>query len=448
MALRPTIQKSHSDPATSEGEVNRKYKALFKNSLVLLASLFAFPMNDDSCPPSGICAFRLWFSHGSLSPSRAPGDQQLGNMVCLVAFKTLGPALDEGWPSGKRDAFENRCEGLQFSMKDKRMNIPKIRLVMKDWDYLAPLASGEIVAEGIDLELDRKTPIAVIPNDRSIPVGELSLSGFLIRMSQGSRDFVGIPIITTWAFRHRTFFVRNGSNIRSLRDLVGKRIGTNGWSDTGNVWARAALREQGVPISSISWVDGPLEDLSSDFVGHRPNIKTPTYVHDPEPGRTLLEMLLEGDLDALMCPMTPKIFYEDDSPLVRVVPDYRQAERAYYERTGIFPGHHILGIRRELFESDPSIAFSVYDAVDRAKEHWQAARRSMAEFSPWLLADIEETMALMGPDWHPNGVEPNRKMIQALCDEEYAQELIEQPLDGSMVFAEFEKALSEAEELL
>jgi len=323
------------------------------------------------------------------------------------------------------------------------MNTPKIRLVMKDYDYLAPLACGDIVADGIDLDLDRKTSMAVVPGDSSIPVGELSFSGFLIRMSQGNRDFVGIPIFTTWAFRHRTFFVRRDSGIRSLTDLVGKRIGTNGWGDTGNTWARAALREQGINISSIDWWVGPVEDLSYDSWGHRPKIKIPSNVHDPEPGRTLLEMLLEGDLDALMYPIPPKIFYAEDSPIVRVVPDYRQAERAYYERTGIFPGHHILGIRRAVFESNPMIALSVYDAVDRSKARWLANRRDLAEFCPWLLAEIEETVELMGPDWHPNGVEPNRKMIQALCDEEFAQKLIEQPLDSSMVFAEFEKARSE-----
>jgi hypothetical protein len=58
---------------------------------------------------------------------------------------------------------------------------------------------------------------------------------------------------------------------------------------------------------------------------------------------------------------------------------------------GIFPGHHTFSIRREVFESNPSIAFGVCDAIDRSKAHWQAARGGLAEFSLWLLVDIEET---------------------------------------------------------
>lgn len=320
-----------------------------------------------------------------------------------------------------------------------------ITLVTKNYDYLAPLACGDVVAEGIDLNLDRFTPMARGAADPAIQATEHSFSRYLIRLSQGDRTFVGIPCFVYRAFRQRCFFVLRDSAIRSLRDLAGKRIGTNAWPATGNTWSRAALREQGVRIDSIAWLVGPVDEPSYEPPGHGPGEALPPHAKFAAPGTALRDKLLAGELDALMCPWPPKGFYEADSPIVRLIPDYQQAEREYYLRTGIYPGQHIIVLRREVFERDPWIARSLYLALDRSMALWQEQRRKLAEATPWMLADIEEASRLMGHDWQPNGVEANRKMIQALCDEEFAQRLIARPLDGATVFAEFEQAMRDAQ---
>jgi len=66
---------------------------------------------------------------------------------------------------------------------------------------------------------------------------------------------------------------------------------------------------------------------------------------------------------------------------------------------------------------------------------------ALAETLPWTLAEIEDATALVGEDWHPNGVAANRKMIQAFLDEEVAQGLIAQPLSVEALFSEFEGAV-------
>jgi 4,5-dihydroxyphthalate decarboxylase len=66
----------------------------------------------------------------------------------------------------------------------------------------------------------------------------------------------------------------------------------------------------------------------------------------------------------------------------------------------------------------------------------------MAELTPWVLADMEETAALMGSDWQPGGVRANAHIIRALCDEELAQRLIDKPLDPEAVFADFDAILA------
>jgi len=308
---------------------------------------------------------------------------------------------------------------------------------MRDYDYLAPLYGGDVVPEGLQLVIDRKTSITKAYGDQSIGASELSFSRFLIALSRKDRSFIGIPFFPNRGFRHRCFFVRRGSALSALQHLEGQRVGTNSWPDTGNTWARAVLRDQGIRIDRIVWVVGPVDE----GYPQRPQSGLPPFVQEAPPGRMLRDMLLDGELDALMCPFPPKGFYEADSPIIRLFPDYREVEREYYRRTKLYPAHHIIGLRRDLFERDRTLAVLLYETLDRARLYWQRQRLHLAELTPWTLAEIEETMAHLGADWQPSGVSPNRRVIEALCEEEYAQGLVDRPLDPSVVFEEFDAVM-------
>lgn len=314
-----------------------------------------------------------------------------------------------------------------------------VTVVAKDYDHLAPLACGDVVAEDLDLKLDRDTPGALdrTLNDPAVQVGELSFARHLARLSRDDQSFVGIPIFPTRAFRQRCFFIRRDSGLRELKDLAGKRIGTNEWPATGNTWSRALLREQGVSIEGINWLVGSIDGPPSG----RSQGDLPPHVKENTTDRSLRDLLVGGQLDALMCPTPPKGFYDADSPVVRLIPDYRRAELEYLRRTGLYPAHHIIGIRRELFDREPWVAQSLYRALDESKMRWQQSRRRLAETTPWLLNEIEDVTAILGEDWQPSGVEPNRTMVQALCDELQAQGLLARPLAEAGVFAELEKVM-------
>jgi 4,5-dihydroxyphthalate decarboxylase len=317
------------------------------------------------------------------------------------------------------------------------MATPQIRLLMRDYDYLTPFFRGEVTAEGIDLTIDRKTPMTEVTANPAIVAGELSFSRYLIGIAAGNRDFVGIPFFPIRAFQHRCFYVRRGSGLRSFGQLEGKRIGTNDWPATGNTWSRAAMREQGVRIDGIRWIVGPIDDRYP----RRPQVGLPQFAEAAPGDHTLRDMVIAGELDALMCPVPPKGFYAPASKIVRLFRNYKREERGYYARTGIYPTAHIVGIRREVFERDPSVAVSLYRALDQARLQWQQHKWDNPEFTPWELAAIEEAGKLMGSDWQPNGVAANRKPIQALCEEEYAQGLVSRPISPDEVFADFDAAL-------
>ena len=309
-------------------------------------------------------------------------------------------------------------------------------MVSYNWDYLQPIACGDVQPEGIDLIMERGNSLTRISSDPSIDATETSLSLYLIGLSRGERDLVGVPIFMMRAFRHRCFLVRRDSPLQDFSDLVGKRIGTDGWANSGNTWSRAAMRERGVDIASIEWVVGP-PDETTPMMRNAHAVTYPPYVSAAPQGKTLVGMLLAGELDALMIPFPPQGSFTTESPIVHLFRDYRTVEKAYFQRVGYCPGHHVAVLRRSVFESDPTIAPRLLAAFEESKRRWREDRRKLADTTPWVLMELEETAMLLGEDWQPYGIEANRTMLATFCAEQLAQGLVTEPLSPDTAFADY-----------
>jgi 4,5-dihydroxyphthalate decarboxylase len=277
-------------------------------------------------------------------------------------------------------------------------------------------------------------------SDPTVDAGELSLSRHVRRLDEGDRSWVALPVFAYRGFRQRCFYVRRGSGLHSLEQLRGKRVGSNEWPASGNVWTKALLRDAGVALDSISWHLGPVDDPAEP---RRPQGTLPSYCQLIEPDRCLSDLLLDGTVDALMVPRAPRAFHEPGSGVVRLFGDIRAVESEYYRRVGFYPGHHIIGVRRRVYEANPWALRTLYDALEQSRLLWQQRRSVWAECTPWYLAELEEVTALMGDDWQPNGVAANLRMINTFCQELHAQGLIAHPTDAAAVFSEFEEVMKQ-----
>jgi 4,5-dihydroxyphthalate decarboxylase len=311
-----------------------------------------------------------------------------------------------------------------------------ITLLTRNYAYVQPLATGDVRPAGIDLHLIRSWDALprVAANSADVHGGEASFGRYMLGLAAGDRTLVGLPIFIMRGFRQRCFFVRRDSPLRELTDLRGTRVGINEWPASGNTWARALLREQDVDIGSIRWLVGQVS------VGYKPvpNDALPPGV-DRQQDRMLVDMLADGDIEALVCPWPPAGFYEPESPVRRLYPDFARVEQAYFQRTGIYPGHHVIVLRRDLVEAHPEVVASVYAAFEEARQATEAGFRAITEILPWLLAEIELDTRVFGQDLHPYGVEPNRRMIEAFCTEQFAQGLTRERFDPARAFADFEQ---------
>ena len=95
------------------------------------------------------------------------------------------------------------------------------------------------------------------------------------------------------------------------------------------------------------------------------------------PDKTLDDMLLAGEIDAILSAIPPKSFIAGNPNMVRLVPNYVEVETEYFRRTGIFPIMHFVAIKRPLFERHPWMAVNLYRAFEEAKDRSIARIRNM-----------------------------------------------------------------------
>lgn len=318
-----------------------------------------------------------------------------------------------------------------------------LRMVIRNYDQITPILAGDVAPRDVDLLLDRTTPIVNFVHDESYDAGETSFASYLRGLASGNRSFVALPVFVTRGFRHRCFFVHRDSPIETIADLAGKRIGTNGWPDTGNTWSRAILRASKVDITGIHWTIGHIDGIIDQIFGHQ--VSAPPDLDNVElapENRTLQEMLLGGELDALMIPWPPQEFHTPGGQVRRLFQDYRTAEQEYAREVGFWPAHHLIAVRRQFAEQNPKAVRSLYEALDESRKLMEERRWALADTTPWLLNELEETVATLGRGWQAYGVESNSAMVRTLCSELYEQGIVDARIDPDIVFEDFQSLMS------
>ena len=319
----------------------------------------------------------------------------------------------------------------------------KVRLTVAcgDYDRVAAIKDGRVEVEGCEVVFLPMEPEEVFFRAfryQEFDACELSFSSFMIVTSRGASPFVGIPAFVSRVFRHSGFYIRTDRGIEEPADLRGKTVGVPEYQMTAPVWMRGILEDEyGVEPTDIHWRSGGQEEPGRDE--RTPLTLTNGVDLQPIPeDRTLVEMFEAGELDALMTARAPSSFTRGAPGIARLFPDYRRVERAYYEKTRMFPIMHLMGVRKELAERYPWLPGSLYKALLEAKNLALDAVREIAALNvtlPWVEAEALETRALMGADYWRYGVGECAHEIEALARYSYDQGLSERRLTAEDLFA-------------
>jgi 4,5-dihydroxyphthalate decarboxylase len=153
--------------------------------------------------------------------------------------------------------------------------------------------------------------------------------------------------------------------------------------------------------------------------------------------RSLSEMLLAGDLDAVLSARAPAPFIAADPRIRRLFADHRDVETAYARKTGIFPIMHVVALRRDVFDRHRWLAMNLFKAFD------QARRRSLDRLAdvtashfplPWAPDELERARDLFGADPWPYGVERQPHDARRVPDYAFEQGVCRRRLEPETCF--------------
>lgn len=300
--------------------------------------------------------------------------------------------------------------------------MPKLQLTLAigSYDRTRPILDGRVPVEGVELQcfpMESEEAFARAFRSQDFDITELSASSHLLTTARGDSHYIGIPAFVSRVFRHSAFYIRTDRGIRSPEDLRGKTVGLPEYQMTACLWARGILSDEyGVRPQEVRWRNGGQEQPGRT---ERTAITLPPEIElQPiPPGRTLSEMLAVGELDALVTARAPSCFVRGAPHVGRLFPDFRAAEEAYFRKARMFPIMHLVGIRRSLVAQHPWLAASVMKAFEQARAiamHELRQVGTLAVTLPWLSDDVGRAEAVMGADYWPYGVAPNRRELEAM----------------------------------
>lgn len=319
----------------------------------------------------------------------------------------------------------------------------KLRLSMACWNYdrTRALLEERVPVDGIELtylNLPVEETFFRMLRQQEFDVAEMSLSSYTLSLFREDRPFVAIPVFPSRFFRHSCIYVHAGAGVREPKDLIGKRIGNPEYQMTAAVWIRGILSDEyGVPVTGATYCSGGEEEpgRSEKLALSLP----PAFRVEAIPAdKTLSQMIDSGEIDALYTARAPSTFTRGSGRVRRLFEDYPAVERAYYQKTQIFPIMHTLVIRREIYEQNRWVAQSLYKAFVKAQKEVYADLHDTAALKfmlPWLLPHVEETERLMGRDFWPYGLAANEHTLSTFLRYSFEQGLAKRQLTPKELFA-------------
>ncbi len=305
----------------------------------------------------------------------------------------------------------------------------ELAVAIGDYDRTRPLIDGAVRIDGVNPIFMTLPPEEIFFRafrHADFDVCELSLSSFVLRAARADNPYLAVPVFLSRTFRHSAIVVRTDRDVRAPQDLRGRRIGTPEYQLTACVWARGLLHDEfGLDPSEVIWVRGGMEQPGRiEKIGLA--LPADVRLEEAPPRTTLSDLLERGDIDGIVGPRLPACFGRAEARVGWLFPDPTGAAMEYFRRTRVFPIMHVLGVRRTLAERHPWLPATLAKAFGEAKRLASVRLRDTSA-SQVMLPFLEEQLLiaqrLMGEDFWPYGLEPNRKALETFLRYHHEQGL-------------------------
>jgi 4,5-dihydroxyphthalate decarboxylase len=289
-----------------------------------------------------------------------------------------------------------------------------LKIAVAEYPHTSAVRNGTIPIEGVEAEFITVQPqIAAfrrMVRQVEFDVCELAPTTYFIARAFGA-PFVALPIFMVRRFHHAGMLVRPDSGIKVPKDLEGRKVGVRAYSVTTGVWTRAIFMDEfGLDSSAVTWV--------VDDEEHVTQLKLPPNVIHAPPGRSLADMMADGELAA---------GFHANAGVGRSGSPTDGWKTAPTNYPDLFPN-----------AEDPWVAQSLYQAFSRAKDEW-LARLDAGEAKSESDRKYIRLRSIVGHDPLPYGMQANLKTIEALADTAYKQKLTPTRMSLDKLFVDPEK---------
>ena len=236
---------------------------------------------------------------------------------------------------------------------------PTLHTMLGNYPNTQALKKGEVRSDLVDFDFVEvkvaNNLFKQIVRDAKYDFAELAIVTYLQAKAAG-KPYILLPAVLVSRGQHHTIAYNADRGPLSPSDLAGKRVGVRAYTVTTGTWVRGILAEDyGVDLDKVEWIT--FEDP------HVAEYVDPKAIKRAPPGKELLQMLLDGELDAAV--VGDKL---SDPRLKHLIPDPEGAALKWAQRHGGVPINHMAVVRTELSKSRPDVVKELFRLLVASKQ--------------------------------------------------------------------------------
>jgi len=303
------------------------------------------------------------------------------------------------------------------------------------YDITLPLLEGRVPIDGVKLR-PIKSSSMINKEEPKLSDGDFGLMdlniGYFFPAIEADWQIIGLPIFSKRKPVYQLIFCHVDSEIRTPKDLAGKRIGSRTYRTALTVWARGLLHERyGIDFAAVHWVLQAKEVF--------PIHDSKVHIEYVDESKNMSQRLIAGELDAMITDISDtKMFasLENNPRITRLFPNYTEEDQRLYRETGIYTPVHMIAMSRKLDRNHPELADKLYAAFEQAKQlAYDDILSDRGGFSVVYLRErMKEQIASWGDPWK-YGIKANKPTIDAFIRYNVDQGMIRRAPSYGQIFA-------------
>lgn len=250
-------------------------------------------------------------------------------------------------------------------------------LAFKKGDIHSPFVTVEFA----DVKV-ANTGFKPLVREHRFDFGELAIVTYLQAKVYG-KPYVLMPAVVVSRGQLQTLAYNAERGALGPADLAGRRVGVRAYTQTTGAWVRGILaQDYGVKLDRVRWIT--FEEP------HLAEYRDPDTVERAPPGKELLQMLLDGELDAAIVGDTLP-----DKRLKTLIPNAEEVGRQWAVRHGGVPINHMAVIRQSISRERPDVVTEVFRMLvesQKAAVVPSAEQKAAIRFGVAAVRDSLETI--------------------------------------------------------